>query len=81
MERSGTRGQGGAQRNPGSVPARTSALVRGLAGQGSWGNDYLAGGAQHDMIFGQLGDDTNPEETFITDLEEGIYTCVIVVDP
>jgi hypothetical protein len=24
---------------------------------GTWGHDYLAGGAQHDMIFGQLGND------------------------
>ncbi len=29
----------------------------GLAGVGSFGNDYLAGGAASDMLFGQLGDD------------------------
>jgi hypothetical protein len=26
-------------------------------GAGSFGNDYLAGGADHDLIFGQMGDD------------------------
>ena len=26
-------------------------------GLGAWGNDYLAGGADHDMLFGQMGDD------------------------
>ncbi|MGD8331436.1 MAG: hypothetical protein PVJ49_18535, partial [Acidobacteriota bacterium] len=29
----------------------------GGAGVGSFGNDYIAGGAHHDQIFGQLGDD------------------------
>ena len=30
---------------------------------------------------GALGDDGNPEAVSITDLKEGVYTCVIVVDP
>ena len=30
---------------------------------------------------GVLGDDDNPEAVSITDLREGVYTCVIVVDP
>ncbi|MBI3917574.1 MAG: hypothetical protein HY322_11275 [Betaproteobacteria bacterium] len=30
---------------------------RGLAGVGSFGNDYIAGSQGHDEIFGQLGDD------------------------
>src|SRR3989442_1683535 len=29
----------------------------GLSGLGSFGNDYLAGGANNDLIFGQLGSD------------------------
>ncbi|MDH3308210.1 MAG: hypothetical protein OEO77_11915, partial [Acidimicrobiia bacterium] len=29
----------------------------GIGGVDSWGNDYLAGGAHHDMLFGQLGND------------------------
>ncbi len=29
----------------------------GVAGAGSWGHDYLAGGAHHDLVFGQLGND------------------------
>ncbi len=32
-------------------------MNNGLTGIGSFGNDYLAGGAQHDQIFGQLGND------------------------
>lgn len=35
----------------------TFAFEDGLAGAGSWGNDYLAGGAAHDLVFGQLGND------------------------
>ncbi len=34
-------------------PANVSAR-----GGGSFGNDYLAGGAAHDLLFGQMGDDT-----------------------
>ena len=30
----------------------------GYSGDDSFGNDYLAGGPQHDLLFGQLGDDT-----------------------
>lgn len=33
------------------------AVEDGLAGVGTFGNDYLAGGPGHDMIFGQLGND------------------------
>ena len=29
----------------------------GAKGANSFGNDYLAGGAQHDVLFGQMGDD------------------------
>ncbi|HZI44291.1 MAG TPA: calcium-binding protein, partial [Ilumatobacter sp.] len=29
----------------------------GIKGADSWGNDYLAGGAHHDLVFGQMGDD------------------------
>jgi hypothetical protein len=35
----------------------TFAFDQGTAGVGSFGNDYLAGGAQHDLLFGQLGND------------------------
>jgi hypothetical protein len=35
----------------------TFAVDDGDKGAGSWGNDYIAGGAHHDMIFGQMGDD------------------------
>ena len=35
----------------------TFAVDRGTAGAGSFGNDYLAGGAANDMLFGQMGDD------------------------
>ncbi len=35
----------------------TFAIDAGLVGVGTFGNDYLAGGAGNDMIFGQLGDD------------------------
>ncbi|GGO80245.1 hypothetical protein GCM10011348_16530 [Marinobacterium nitratireducens] len=35
----------------------TFAINDGLAGVGSFGNDYLAGGAGNDTIFGQLGND------------------------
>lgn len=35
----------------------TFSMNNGLTGIGSFGNDYLAGGAQHDQIFGQLGND------------------------
>ncbi|MCB9929003.1 MAG: hypothetical protein H6844_06280 [Alphaproteobacteria bacterium] len=35
----------------------TSAMDAGLAGVGTFGNDYIAGGQGNDMIFGQLGDD------------------------
>jgi len=30
----------------------------GLAGAGSFGNDYIAGGESNDLLFGQLGNDT-----------------------
>ncbi len=30
----------------------------GIKGADSWGNDYLAGGAHHDLVFGQMGHDT-----------------------
>ena len=33
------------------------AIEAGLSHVGTWGNDYLAGGADDDMVFGQLGDD------------------------
>ncbi|GAB3043216.1 hypothetical protein GCM10027052_26710 [Parafrigoribacterium mesophilum] len=36
----------------------TFAFDEGTAGAGSFGNDYLAGGQAHDVIFGQLGNDT-----------------------
>ncbi len=32
----------------------------GPSGAGSWGNDYLAGGAHHDLVFGQLGQRHHP---------------------
>ncbi|HSO02245.1 MAG TPA: hypothetical protein VLS46_06935, partial [Gaiellaceae bacterium] len=35
----------------------TFAVERGDHSAGTFGNDYLAGGAQHDLILGQLGDD------------------------
>ena len=35
----------------------TFAVDRGTAGARSFGNDYLAGGANNDLLFGQMGDD------------------------
>ncbi|MGH6959423.1 MAG: calcium-binding protein, partial [Dongiaceae bacterium] len=35
----------------------TFAFDQGQAGVGSFGNDYVAGGARHDLVFGQLGND------------------------
>jgi hypothetical protein len=35
----------------------THAFDKGTTGVGSFGNDYLAGGAKHDLVFGQLGHD------------------------
>ena len=62
-----TNGQPKAYRDPDGAPwwaeydvlnlFHTTVFDQGTAGAGSFGNDYLAGGAHHDVILGQLGDD------------------------
>ncbi|HEY3003263.1 MAG TPA: hypothetical protein VGJ44_13020, partial [Kribbellaceae bacterium] len=37
---------------------QNTSMDSGLTGIGSFGNDYIAGGANNDVIFGQLGNDT-----------------------
>ena len=37
---------------------QNTSMDSGLTGIGSFGNDYIAGGANNDLIFGQLGNDT-----------------------
>jgi len=36
---------------------QTFSMDSGLSGVGSFGNDYIAGGAHNDLLFGQLGND------------------------
>ncbi|MBK8460092.1 MAG: calcium-binding protein [Micropruina sp.] len=50
----------------------TFAVEDGLAGVGTFGNDYLAGGAGHDMIFGQLGNDIVQGDGSIVDAHAAI---------
>jgi Ca2+-binding RTX toxin-like protein len=63
-----TNGSGRNYRDPDGAPwwaeylvdyadLHTFAFDEGTAGVGSFGNDYLAGGAKHDLVFGQLGHD------------------------
>jgi Ca2+-binding RTX toxin-like protein len=37
---------------------QNTSMDMGLTGAGSFGNDYIAGGAANDLLFGQLGNDT-----------------------
>jgi Ca2+-binding RTX toxin-like protein len=37
---------------------QNTSMDSGLTGVGSFGNDYIAGGAANDLLFGQLGSDT-----------------------
>jgi hypothetical protein len=37
---------------------QNASMDLGLSGVGSFGNDYMAGGAGNDLLFGQLGNDT-----------------------
>ena len=49
---------GTAQLNPTGVEAREIALFDHPGAVGTSGDDYIAGGADDDVIFGQMGDDT-----------------------
>ena len=53
----------------------------GLAGVGSFGNDYIAGGADHDTIFGQLGNDVIQGDGSIDDAVAAIAHVGAARDP
>src|SRR4029453_11161186 len=45
----------------------------GIKGLNSWGNDYLAGGADNDLIFGQMGNDILMGDGRIEDAASGDF--------
>lgn len=77
---------GDAQANPNGVEARQIMLLdhSDTPAAGTWGDDFIAGGADDDVIFGQLGDDTIQGDSSIDDTVSTVKvvgSSTVLADP